>query len=147
MQIVDANVLLYAVNSQSDHHATAREWLDRALEGSATVGFSWGVLLAFMRISTHRTIFERPLSVEEATMTCRSWLAQPSATVVEPTIRHLDVLAGLLASSGTAGNLVSDAHLAALAVEHAAEIVTFDADFGRFAGLSWVRLGDQTGLR
>lgn len=141
MQIVDANVLLYAVNSESDHHQIAREWLEDALAGPVTVGFSWGVLLAFLRISTHRTIFERPLSADEAIETCRVWLAQPSATVVGPTIRHLDVLAGLLSSSGTAGNLVSDAHLAALAVEYAAELVTFDADFGRFAGLSWNRLG------
>ena len=72
---------------------------------------------------------------------CRAWLSQPQAVVVEPTTRHLDVLAGLLASAGTAGNLVSDAHLAALAVEHAAELVTFDADFGRYAGLNWTRLG------
>ena len=141
MQLVDANVLLYAVNADSEHHAAARDWIEDALAGPGTVGFSWTVLLSFVRISTHRAIFERPLSVDEAIETCRSWLAQPSAVAVEPTTRHLDVLAGLLVSSGTAGNLVSDAHLAALAVEHAAELVTFDADFGRFAGLSWVRLG------
>jgi toxin-antitoxin system PIN domain toxin len=141
VQIVDANVLLYAVNSDSAHHAAARAWIDDALAGPGTVGFSWGVLLAFVRISTHRATFERPLSVDEAIETCRSWLAQPSAVVIESTTRHLDMLAGLLASSGTAGNLVSDAHLAALAVEHAAEVVTFDADFGRFAGLSWTWLG------
>jgi toxin-antitoxin system PIN domain toxin len=139
--IVDANVLLYAVNSGSVHHEVARSWLDDALARPATVGFSWAVVLAFMRISTQRAVFERPLAAEEAIETCRAWLSQPSAVVVEPTSRHLDVLAGLLVSAGTAGNLVSDAHLAALAVEHAAELVTFDADFGRFAGLTWVRLG------
>ena len=141
MQIVDANVLLYAVNSDSAHHVSAREWLDDAFAQPATLGFSWSVVLAFLRISTHRAIFERPLTADESIETCRAWLAQPQAVVVEPTARHLDVLAGLLASAGTAGNLVSDAHLAALAVEHAAELVTFDADFGRFAGLSWMRLG------
>jgi len=141
VRIVDANVLLYSVNSESDHHAAALEWLEGALGGPTTVGFSWGVLLAFLRISTHRAVFERPLTAEEAIETCRAWLSQSSAVIVEPTARHLDVLAGLLVSAGTAGNLVSDAHLAALAVERAAELVTFDADFGRFAGLSWVRLG------
>lgn len=141
MRIVDANVLLYAVNSDSAHHATAVEWLDDALAQPATVGFSLGVVLAFLRISTHRAVFERPLGPDEAIDTCRAWLSQPPAVMVEPTARHLDVLAGLLVSAGTAGNLVSDAHLAALAIEHAAELVTFDADFGRFGGLSWSRLG------
>jgi toxin-antitoxin system PIN domain toxin len=139
--IVDANVLLYAVNRDSVHHVVAREWLDDALAQPATIGFSWSVVLAFLRISTHRAMFERPLNAEEAIDACRAWLSQPQVVIVEATARHLDVLAGLLTSAGTAGNLVSDAHLAALAVEHAAELVTFDADFGRFAGLSWTRLG------
>jgi toxin-antitoxin system PIN domain toxin len=139
--IVDANVLLYAVNTDSAHHAVARRWLDDALAQPGSVGFTWSVMLAFLRVSTHRAVFERPLTPEEAIEACRAWLSQPQAVVVEPTARHLDVLAGLLVSAGTAGNLVSDAHLAALAVEHAAELVTFDADFGRFSGLSYLRLG------
>ena len=135
MRIVDANVLLYAVNEAAPHHDRARSWLDGALAGREPVGFAWTVLLAFVRVGTHPAVFPRPLSAAEATDVVRVWLAQPSAVVVEPTPRHADLLAGLLAEAGTAANLVGDAHLAALALEHDAVLVTFDNDFGRFAGL------------
>lgn len=136
MTIVDANVLLHAVNSDSEQHAIARAWLDASLAGTRTVGFPWIAILAFLRISTHPGVFPRPLTVEEAVTTLRAWLGQPAALIVEPTTRHLHVLAGLLMSSGTAGNLVNDAHLAALSIELAAELVSFDADFGRVTGLT-----------
>jgi hypothetical protein len=139
--IVDANVLLHAVNADSRQHATARSWLDSSLARPETVGFAWSVLLAFLRVSTHPAVFPRPLPTEESLATLRSWLEQPAAAIVEPTVRHLDVLAGLLGEAGTAGNLVSDAHLAALAVEHGATLISFDSDFGRFAGLRWHRPG------
>lgn len=137
MRLVDANVLLYAVNSASAQHRVARRWLDTALTGREAVGFAWIVLLAYLRLATHRAVFPRPLTVGQAMESVRGWLAQPAAVVVEPTARHVDVLAGLLAETGTAGNLVNDAHLAALAVEHDAHLVSFDADFGRFRGLHW----------
>jgi len=139
MQLVDANVLLYAVNPATAHHRLARAWLDRALDGEEAVGFAWIALLAFIRVATSTTIFERPLEPSVACDAVRGWLARPSAVVVEPTVRHIDILAGLLAEAGTAGNIVSDAHLAAMAVERDATVVSFDADFGRFAGLRWVR--------
>jgi hypothetical protein len=135
VRIVDANVLLYAVNVASPHHARARAWLDGALAGREPVGFAWTVVLAFVRLATHPVVFERPLTPAEATDVVRAWLAQPPAIVVEPTPRHADLLAALLAEAGTAANLVNDAHLAALALEHDAVLVSFDADFGRFAGL------------
>jgi toxin-antitoxin system PIN domain toxin len=135
MRIVDANVLIYAVNREAEHHAAAQRWLDEALNGREPVAFSWTVLLAFLRITTHPAIFPRPLSTQDAVAVLRAWVAQPVAVVVEPTPRHVDVLAGLLGEAGTAANLVNDAHLAALALEHDAVLVSFDADFGRFAGL------------
>lgn len=135
MVIVDANVLLYAVNGDSQQHGPARTWLDASLAGTETVGFAWSVLLAFLRVSTHPAVFARPLTSDESLASVRAWLGQPPAAIIEPSSRHLDVLGGLLAEAGTAGNLVSDAHLAALAIEHAAELVSFDTDFRRFSGL------------
>jgi toxin-antitoxin system PIN domain toxin len=135
MKIVDANVLLYAVNSDSPHHKAAREWLDDALAGGETVGFAWVALLAFLRISTHPSIFANPLPPDTACEIVETWLAQPAATTVEPTARHPGVLKGLLSDTGSAGNLVNDAHLAAIAIEHGAEIASFDIDFQRFTGI------------
>jgi toxin-antitoxin system PIN domain toxin len=135
----DANVLLYAVNERSPNHAAALRWLDGALNGQRGVGFAWVALLAFLRLSTHPAVFERPLTAIAAVDVVRDWLAQPPAVLVSPTARHIDLLAGLLAETGTAANLVNDAHLAALAVEHDAVLVSFDADFGRFRGLRWER--------
>lgn len=141
MRLVDANVLIYVVNESSVHHEPSRTWLDEALGGREPVGFAWTVLLAFLRLSTHPSVFARPLNPEEATGIVRAWLAQPAAVVVEPTGRHPDVLAGLLIEAGTAGNLVNDAHLAALSIEHAATITTYDAEFARFPGVRWARPG------
>lgn len=141
MQIVDANVLLYAVNERSEQHDVAKAWLDQALSGRETVGFSWMVLLAFVRLTTHPAVFPDPLSIRDAAAIVRAWLAQPTAVVVEATARHVDVLEGLLSDLGTAGNLVNDAHLAALAIEHGADIVSFDVDFSRFEGIRWLTPG------
>ncbi len=137
MTVVDANVLLYAVNSEAPHHRAAVTELGRLLNGDASVGFSWIVLLAFVRISTRAGIFDRPLSTEEALETIRAWLEQPSACLIEPTAEHLSVLGRLLRDLGTGGNLTSDAHLAALAIEHGGEVLTFDNDFSRFKGVKW----------
>lgn len=141
MVVVDANVLIYAVNSQAPHHETARTWLDDAVSGDETVGTAWVVMLAFLRLTTHPATFERPLAPSRAATIVREWLGQPTVRVVEPTARHLDVLASLLAEAGTAANLVNDAHIAALTIEHDATLVSFDADFGRFRGLRVMRPG------
>lgn len=137
MKLPDVNVLLYAVDEGSRHHDGAREWLENALSGTETVAFCWTVLLAFVRLSTRPVVFEQPLGAGEALDLVEGWLAQPCATVVEPTIRHAATLRDLLLPLGTAGNLTTDAHLAALAIEHGAELCSCDADFGRFAGLRW----------
>jgi len=141
MWLVDGNVLLYAVNRGAAHHEASRAWLDSSLLGPVPVGLAWSSLLTFLRVSTHRSAFPEPFTVDEACRQLRTWLAAPAALIVEPTARHGDVLIGLLEESGTAGNLVPDAHLAALASEHAATVVTFDTDFLRFRGVRSQRPG------
>lgn len=135
MRLVDANVLLYAVNETSPQHEASVGWLDDALDGNDDVGFSWNVLLAFIRIVTSSRILPRPLSAEDAMAQVHDWLAAPSAHVLQPGERHAMILERLLVASGSAGNLVNDAHLAALAIEHRAGVVSFDADFARFEGV------------
>ncbi|MBS1906351.1 MAG: type II toxin-antitoxin system VapC family toxin [Actinobacteria bacterium] len=135
MRVVDANVLLNAVNERSAHHGVSLRWLDAALDGEDNVGFGWNALLAFVRIVTDPRLFAAPLDAEEAMTQVNEWLAAPSAHVLNPGERHPMILEGLLKASGAAGNLVNDAHLAALAIEHRASVVTFDRDFERFEGV------------
>jgi uncharacterized protein len=135
MVIVDANVLLYAVDSASAHHEPARAWLDESLGGAEAVGLAWAVLLAFIRVGTNPSILPRPMTADEATDQVERWLDAPAAVVAQPTARHASLLRGLLQAIGTAGNLTTDAHLAALAVEHGADIVSYDRDFARFPGV------------
>ena len=134
---MDANVLLYAVNRDAPLHQPARRWLDSALTGPEPIGFAWVVLLAFLRVTTRAGLFPRPLTVEQAAEAIESWLSQPAAVVTEPSGRHLPILRGLLRQTGAGANLVNDAHLAALAIEHGAEVCSFDADFARFPGVRW----------
>jgi hypothetical protein len=133
--IVDANVLLYAVDTASAHHGRSRSWLDASLVGAEAVGLAWIALLAFIRIGTNPAILPNPMSAEEATDQVESWLGAPAATIAQPSARHAGLLRGLLRDSGTAGNLTTDAHLAALAVEYGADIVSYDRDFARFPGI------------
>jgi hypothetical protein len=140
--IVDANVLLYAVNDSQPQHARARNWIEDALNGTETIGFTWIALLAFVRIATSPTVFPSPLDVSEAFGMIDRWLGAQRAVVVQPTGRHAGVLRGLLGQPGTAGNLVNDAHLAALCVEHGARVCSFDRDFRRFQGLQVVVPGE-----
>ena len=142
MKIVDANVLVYAVNRDSDSHKASRRWLDGALSGEARVGFAWVALLAFVRLTTKPGVFPRPLAPEQATGQVEEWLAAPSAQTVGPTARHPRLLADMITAVGTGANLVTDAHLAALAREHRAEIVTYDHDFARFPSIAWARPDD-----
>jgi uncharacterized protein len=137
VNLVDANVLLYAVNSDAALHDRSRKWLDGALSGEATVAFSWIVVLAFVRLATKVGLFPRPLSVDEATDRVDAWLAAPPAVVVEPTPDHARIVRALLRDVGVGGNLVNDAHLAALAIEHRCSVVSFDHDFGRFERVHW----------
>jgi toxin-antitoxin system PIN domain toxin len=135
MRLLDLNILLYAMDESSPRHEAARAWLDETLSGSGTVALAWHVLVGFVRLSTRSVVFAEPLTVDEAFDVIDGWLCQPCVTVVHPTQRHAQVLRGLLTPLGTAGNLTSDAHLAALAVEHGAEVCSTDTDFRRFSGV------------
>lgn len=137
MKLADVNLLLYAVDESAVHHERARDWLEEMLSGSETFAFAWSVLLAFVRLSTNPRVFHTPLDAREALDLVDSWLAQPCAAVIHPTDRHSALLRELLAPLGTAANLTTDAHLAALAREHGAQLCSADADFSRFAGLDW----------
>ena len=137
MLIPDVNVLLYASDETARHHDPARRWVEASLSGDEPVGFCWAVLVGFVRIATNPRVYDEPLSAEAAIDEVDAWLVPESATIVEPGRRHLEILRGLLAELGTAGNLVSDAHLAALAIERKATLVSFDNDFSRFPNLRW----------
>jgi toxin-antitoxin system PIN domain toxin len=137
VKLPDVNLFLHAYDSRSPRHAPARDWLEQTLSGTETVGLSWIVLLAFIRLSTRSIVVERPLDVDTAIELVQSWLDQPCATVINPTERHAAVLRELLLPLGAAGNLTTDAHLAALAIEHGALLCSCDTDFARFHGLRW----------
>jgi uncharacterized protein len=138
MILIDANLLLHAYNPRAVEHEASRAWLEATLSGSPFVRFAWLTLWAFLRISTNRRVFEHPLSMAEAGAIVSSWLAQPAAGVLEPAERHWDILQALTRQGQTAGPLVMDAALAALAIEHGATLYSTDRDFARFPGLTWV---------
>ena len=132
MIVPDANVLIYAVDERAPLHRAARAWLEKRLSGEEVVGFAWVALLAFLRVSTRPLVFEQPLTVAQAFDVVDRWLAQPSAEILHPGDQHRQLLREMLEHVGTGGNLVPDAHLAALAVEHGAFLATGDHDFQRF---------------
>jgi toxin-antitoxin system PIN domain toxin len=137
MKLTDVNLLLYAVDERSPKHEAARHWLEEQLSGTETVAFAWAVLLAFVRLGTSPRVFVEPLAPQEAFDVVDDWLDQPCTTVVHPTARHAGLMRELLVPLGTAGNLTTDAHLAALAIEHDADLYSSDSDFSRFARLRW----------
>ena len=137
MKLVDANVLLYADNESAPHHQVALWWLEHALSRGEPVMIPWLSILAYLRISTKPGIFAQPHSIETAAEFLRSVLVAPNVVMGEPDARHLDRVVALLAPLGTGGNLVNDAHLAALALQYDATLVSFDNDFGRFAAVRW----------
>ena len=134
---VAANLLIYAVNAAAPQHAQAQDWLDGRINGTDRVGLPWASLLAFLRLVTNPRIFQRPLGIAEAWSQVDAWLGSGTVWVPEPTQRHAEILARLLAAPGVHGNLVPDAHLAALAIEHGLELNSTDGDFARFVGLKW----------
>jgi toxin-antitoxin system PIN domain toxin len=133
----DLNLLLYAVNEDSPQHERALAWWTSALTGAEPIGFPWSTVLGFVRLVTHPRIFTAPLDAAAAVDLVQGWAALPHVLTIEPTPRHLPLLRGVLDQLGTAGNVVTDAHLAVLTMEHGATLYSADADFGRFPGLRW----------
>jgi toxin-antitoxin system PIN domain toxin len=136
VKLPDVNLLLDALNEKSPLHPRARPWLEALLSGTEPAGFAWVVILAFVRLSPPQ-LFANPLAPAEAFAVVEGWLAQPCALVLHPTERHLALLRGLVEPLGTAGNITTNAHLAALAIEHGGEVCSADTDFARFRGLRW----------
>jgi uncharacterized protein len=136
--LVDANLLVYATDADSPHHARARVWFEELISGATPVGFAWLVILAFLRVTTRPGVLRRPYTPEQALDFVDEWLAQPYVSFVGPGDNHWPILRNLLKTTGTAGNLVPDAHLAALAIEHGCAVYSADHDFGRFPGVEHV---------
>jgi uncharacterized protein len=135
--LVDANLLIYASHREAARHEAAKAWLEARLNGSARVGLPWASLLAYLRITTNPRLFERPLKVAQASAQVAAWLELPTVWTPAPGPGHGALLARLLLELGAGGNLVTDAHLAALALEHGLTLCSTDRDFAKFANLSW----------
>jgi hypothetical protein len=135
--LVDANILLFAVDETSRFHAAASRWLTDRLNGPRRVGIPWQSISAFLRISTHPRASERPLSPADSWRHVEDWLASDAAWVPVPTERHADLLGSLIAAYDLRGNLISDADLAALAIEHGLTVCSADTDFARFTEIQW----------
>ncbi len=135
MILVDANILIYAHNSASDTRVASKEWLEQALSVPEPLGFPWAVIHAFLRLTTGRVVLPRPLDMPTATSIVEDWLSAPNARIIEPGPRYWTTFRDLLRKAQVTGKLVSDAHLAALAIEHDATLYTADRDFRRFAGV------------
>jgi uncharacterized protein len=135
--IPDINILVHAYNTDAREHKSARHWWEGALHSPRPIGMPWATMLGFIRVSTIPRLTKRPLFPREAVANVRTWLSAPNVQIVIPGEAHAEILFGLLDELGTAGNLTTDAHLAALALEYNAEIATTDTDFARFRGLRW----------
>jgi len=143
MLMPDVNVLVHAVNGHAPQHDEASRWLHNAIDSGRGLGLAWVSLLGFLRLSTRPGIYAAPLPVPKALAIVDAWLAAPGALVLQPGPRHATLLSALLMQAGTAGNLTTDAHLAALAQEHGATVGTFDRDFQRFSGVRVDWLGQN----
>ena len=138
MILVDSNLLIYATDADSPHHARARPWVEELVSSATPVGLAWIVILGFLRVTTRAGVLRRPFTPAEAIAFIDEWLEQPYVSVLGPGEHHWPILRNLLKATGTAGNLVPDAHLAALAIEHGCALYSADNDFKRFPGVEHV---------
>jgi toxin-antitoxin system PIN domain toxin len=136
--LVDANILLYAVDETSPYHQRARTWLEAALNGTYRIGIAWQTLWAFLRIATNPRALDNPLTPAAAWELVEGWLDAPATWIPEPSSGHRQILGRLITALDLRGNLVSDAVLAALGLEFGLTIVSNDSDFARFSEISWL---------
>ena len=137
MIVPDLNLLVYTYNADAPQHAAARRWWEACLSGPTSVGLAWAVMMGYVRVMTSRAVLVEPISPADAVADVRTWLEQPQVQILVPGPRHLDIFASLTESTGTAGRMTTDLHLAALAIENQADLHSNDTDFGRFPGLRW----------
>ncbi len=145
MRLLDANLLIYAYDSSSHFHLRAKPWLEQLLSEPEPVWIPWNSLLAFLRITTNPRILQNPFSIEEATTIASEWLQRPTVSILEPGTRYWSILSRMLPAAQARGDLVMDAHLAALAIEHGALLLSTDRDFSRFDGLRWLNPLEEAG--
>lgn len=138
MILPDINLLIHAHNSHSQVHDAARDWWDRCLAGTEGIVLPWVVILGFIRITTHPKVFLHPMTPNEACERVDEWLTLPQVQTIEPPAQHFALLHSLLQQLGTAGNLTTDAHLAALAIGRGLCLHSTDSDFARFPKLKWI---------
>jgi toxin-antitoxin system PIN domain toxin len=134
--LLDANILVYANESRSPHHEAARVWFEAALNGATKVGLPWPTLLGFARLMGNSHVVRKPIPLHRSWRQVQTWLARPQAWIPVPTDRHQRILGDLLEAESRA-DLASDAHLAALAIEHGLTVCSTDGDFARFRDVRW----------
>jgi len=135
--LVDANILVYAHHLGSPHHEAAKSWLESRLNAPRRVGIAWPSIIAFLRLTTNPRVSADPFTTDEAWAHVDTWFTSPSAWIPQPTQRHAEVLRRLVKEHGLTANLISDAHLAALAIEHGLQVCSVDSDFARFPEIRW----------
>lgn len=139
MLLLDANLLLYAVNADAPDHVRIKDWVERTFAGErGPVLLSWFTLVAFVRVATNPKALMNPFPLDEALRIIGEWLALPSVSIIEPGPDHLSFFGSACRSANASANIITDAHLAALVMEHGCELASCDADFGRFSGLRWI---------
>jgi hypothetical protein len=136
--LLDANVLLYSVDKSSRQHIQCAEWIRSAFTGLHRIALPWQTIGAFLRIATNPRVFSRPLSSDNAWTVVEQWLAAPNCWIPEATERTARILGKLINELDIRGNLVTDAQLAALAIEHGVPVVSVDSDFARFGEINWI---------
>lgn len=139
MMLLDANLLIYAINTDAPQHTKAKQWVEETFSGKrGPVAFSWLTLVAFIRISTNPKVLANPFSLDDALKMMLDWLGLPDVSILHPGSAHAQHFEAVCRSANAVGNLATDAHLAALAQEHGCELASCGADFARFTGLRWI---------